>query len=226
MGPARSSVGPGGCNLVTSPPLWAGSGVLPLQVKQGVCKSPLLGVQEPEVLGQGFPGAALLLSLSALLASVLDVDASAAPTRSPPQTFPVARSKSEWRGPGMETKRTLQPSSESMPSFPCPGIQAGQTAYERRGRGYGRGPHSLGDPPGLGPRRGRRPRILPLLPEPPPGTAAAPVEALPTKPRKCLKLILVPEAARVTHRVRGLQALDERPTLRLISRAASFVTSR
>ena len=121
VGPARSSVGPGGCNLVTSPPLWAGSGVLPLQVKQGVCKSPLLGVQEPEVLGQGFPGAALLLSLSALLASVLDVDASAAPARSPPQTFPVARSKSEWRGPGMETKRTLQPSSESTPSFPCPG---------------------------------------------------------------------------------------------------------
>ena len=76
------------------------------------------------MLGQGFPGAALLLSLSALLASVLDVDASAAPTRSPPQTFPVARSKSEWRGPGMETKRTLQPSSESTPSFPCPGIQA------------------------------------------------------------------------------------------------------
>ncbi|MXQ96029.1 hypothetical protein E5288_WYG022255 [Bos mutus] len=31
-GLARSSVGPGGCDLVASPPLWAGSGVLPLQV--------------------------------------------------------------------------------------------------------------------------------------------------------------------------------------------------
>lgn len=120
----------------------------------------------------------------------------------------------------------LQPGSEPTPSFQYPGIQARQTAYERRGRGYGRGPHSLGDPPGLGLRRGRRLRTLPLLPEPPPGTAPAPIEAPATKPGKRLKLILVPEAARVTHRVRGLQALDERPTLRLISRAASFVTSR
>ena len=130
---------------------------------------------------------------------------------------------------GAQAWRPRGPSSLALSPRPpsrVPGIQAGQTAYERRGRSYGRGPHSRGDPPGLGPRRGRRPRILPLLPEPPPGTAAAPVEALPTKPRKCLKLILVPEAARVTHRVRGLQALDERPTLRLISRAASFVTSR
>ncbi|KAM7243511.1 hypothetical protein CapIbe_006005 [Capra ibex] len=138
-GLAPSSVAPGGCDFAASPPLWAGSWVLPLQY---------------------------------------------------------------------------------------PGIQAKQTAYERRGRGYGRGPHSLGDPPGLELRRGRRLRTLPLLPEPPPGTAPTPIEAPATKPGKRLKLILVPEAARVTHRVRGLQALDERRALRLISRAASFVTSR
>lgn len=46
----------------------------------------------------------LPLSLSALLASVLDLDASAAPTRSPPQTFPVARSKSEWRGQALRPR--------------------------------------------------------------------------------------------------------------------------
>lgn len=163
----------------------------------------------------------LPLSLSALPASVLDLDASAGPKRS---LWPEARASGGAQA--VRPRGALQPGSEPTPSFQYPGIQARQTAYERRGRGYGRGPHSLGDPPGLGLQRGRRLRTLPLLPEPPPGAAPTPIEAPATKPGKRLKLILVPEAARVTHRVRGLQALDERPTLRLISRAASFVTSR
>lgn len=87
------------------------------------------------------------------------------------------------------------------------------------------GPTALGTHQGWDRREegGRGHSLCSLSPS---GAAAAPVKAPTTRPGKRLKLILVPEAARVTHRVHGLQALAERPTLRLISRAASFVTSR
>lgn len=89
-GPAASSVAPGGCDLAASRPLWAGSWAVPLQVKWGVCKSPSSVSRSQRCWARVFLELPLPLSLSALLASVLDLEASAAPTCSPPQPFPVA----------------------------------------------------------------------------------------------------------------------------------------